>query len=293
MTSEVEKIRAGFREDLAGVLVRLREGRLRVRVAARVDLHRRRPGGHFHATPELFLQRGGATEFECPGGDFRLGSGEVCVMPLGVSHQETPRDGRTPYDLLVCMERSEGIYLHRARTDPTRRILGYGTFPLVSRRAREAFRYLDEMPEGERLGKVEGGRFRRVLLEAFLMTVLGELAGSVKAEEGLRGTRLVVEAQHLVGTHLGSAELSVAGLARNLGCSADHLSRVFHAERGVTLGVWITGERIVLAKELLDRPEFNVAEVGWACGFKTPSYFIRVFRQRVGMTPRGWRMRQR
>jgi AraC-like DNA-binding protein len=57
----------------------------------------------------------------------------------------------------------------------------------------------------------------------------------------------------------------------------------------MTMNVWITRERIQLASELLARPGHNIAEIGWTCGFTSPSYFIRVFRAHTGMTPRIWR----
>jgi transcriptional regulator GlxA family with amidase domain len=73
-----------------------------------------------------------------------------------------------------------------------------------------------------------------------------------------------------------------------VGCATDTLSRQFHRERGVTLTSWIAKERVALAKELLADARYNVAEVGWACGFSAASYFIRVFRAHTGMTPKAW-----
>jgi transcriptional regulator GlxA family with amidase domain len=51
----------------------------------------------------------------------------------------------------------------------------------------------------------------------------------------------------------------------------------------------LTAERVALAQRLLDEGNYQVAEVGWACGFAQPSYFIRVFRARTGLTPLAWR----
>ena len=45
-----------------------------------------------------------------------------------------------------------------------------------------------------------------------------------------------------------------------------------------------------LAKDLLADPQRHVAEICWACGFNAPSYFIRVFRQQTGTTPRTYRL---
>jgi len=58
------------------------------------------------------------------------------------------------------------------------------------------------------------------------------------------------------------------------------------------MNVWITRERIQLATELLARPGHNISEIGWACGFTSPSYFIRVFRAHTGLTPKVWRQKK-
>ena len=275
-------------KDLERVLASLRAGRLKIRIPQQVGLFQRRPRSFFHATPELFIQTGGGTDFECPGDSFRLRSGEVCVMPSGVPHAETPRDLRTPYGVLVCMHARDGFIIQRAASTAEREIVAVATEHLSSPRGRAGFRYLDELssesivPDGYRRA------FEQSLLEAFLITLLGELNRPSAADASR--SPLVAEAEKLARTLLPDPELSVARLARALGCSADYLSRRFHEERGITLTAWITRERMDIAKDLLADPRRNVAEICWACGFNAPSYFIRVFRQQTGTTPRTYRV---
>src|SRR4051812_2548561 len=104
--------------ELEATLDRLRDRRLRIRLPRFGERFRRKPKAHFHATPELFLQVGGETIFDCSGEEFRLRTHEVCVMPSGVPHGETPVDRRTPYGVLVFMEGRDGFFLHRAFATP-------------------------------------------------------------------------------------------------------------------------------------------------------------------------------
>lgn len=69
----------------------------------------------------VFLQTGGATDFVCPGESFRLRTREVCVMPAGVPHIETPIDLKTPYGILVCMQARDGLLVHRAEASEHRK----------------------------------------------------------------------------------------------------------------------------------------------------------------------------
>jgi transcriptional regulator GlxA family with amidase domain len=96
---------------------------------------------------------------------------------------------------------------------------------------------------------------------------------------------LVAAAIRLVHTHLGDSSLSVHGIATSLGCSPDHLSRRFRKDIGHSLQTFILEERIALACDLLQDARFNIAEVGWACGFNEPAHFIRTFGRLRGTTP--------
>lgn len=278
-----------FSRDLRDALARLRTDRLRIHIPPQRDLYRRKQEAKFHATPELFIQTGGATDFECPGQAFRLMAGHACVMPRGVPHAEQPVDRRTSYGVLVCMHARDGFFLHRGKSDPTRRILGYGTHRVTTKDS--PLRYLDDIADHEKIPAADRSAYVRSLLETFLLRTLADLARPDTAP-AVPNSPLVTQSQNYVRTHLADAGLSVSGVAKALGCSPDHLSRQFHKETGLNPSVWIVRERITLARDLLAQTTLNVAEIGWACGFNEPSYFIRVFRSHAGTTPRAYRLAQ-
>lgn len=284
----ISKQQAGYERDLEAALARLRAGKAKVRVPPALELHRKRPRSHFHPAPELFVQTGGATTFECPGETFTAATGDLVIIPRGVPHAETPIDRRTPYGVLVCMHAREGFIIHRGRADAKGQIHGWGGELLASPRGRESFRYLDDVAEAGKVPEAHRERFVRGLVDAFLVTLLSELHRPAMVSDAR--SPFVREAEKLARAMLAEPGLSVDGLAASAGCATDTLSRQFHRERGVTLTTWIAKERVALAKDLLADARYNVAEVGWACGFSAASYFIRVFRAHTGMTPRAWRV---
>ena len=290
MQAPKQDLRAAFKSELLRAFASLRSNRTRIHIPPAGGLNHRRPESHFHATPELFIQTGGGTDFDCPGGRFRLATGDLCIMPSGVPHAETPVDLRTRYKILVCMRSREGLFLQWARADARRRIQAAGTIHLASARMRDIFRYLDDIAAHHTIPAAYQKVYIQALLEAFLLAVLGELQHSL-AIETAAGSPLVVEAEKLVRTRLADSKLTVAGLAGTLGCSSDHLTRIFRWERGLGLKRWIARERITMALDLLAVGRHNVAEVGWACGFNEPSYFIRVFRHLTGFTPLTFRLK--
>lgn len=278
--------RSHFVCELERLRRRLEKSRTRLLIPDPVGLYTRRQASHFHTTPEFFLQTGGATDFECPSGSFRLRTGDICVMPAGVPHAETPIDLRTPYGVFVIMSHTTGCMLLRGWADESRRIQS-GDF-LASRLPTKAFRFLEEASSQHHLPKNLQRGFSTGLVTAFLASVISGLKTNTAQQEST-ATPLVAEVEKIIRVEISRPDLSVATLAARVGCCADHLTRRFRMERGVALNAWITSERINLACNLLERPEHNVAEVGWACGFSSPSYFISVFSRHKKTTPLAWR----
>lgn len=260
--------------------------------ARSVGLHRRWPRAHFHPTPELFVQTGGATRFEGPDQRWELPAGDVGLMPRGVPHAETPLDRQTPYEIVVACQSRAGFTLIRAHApvdaEGRRRITPKAVAAVTSERGREAFRYLDEAEQAWATSEQSGAGELAVDLVRVFLRVLAEEARRVDLRER-RFSPVVEAARAVVRSHLADSRLSVDWLAQAAGCSPDHLTRRFRAETGNSVVSWITDERVALAQRLLLEDQYQVAEVGWACGFAQPSYFIRVFRERTRLTPLAWR----
>lgn len=283
---------AGYREAVKDGISSLRRESLHVQVPSGVGLYTRFPGAHFHAAPELFFQLGGITFFECPGGAFRLRAGQICVMPRGLPHRETRLDGGSLFRLLVFGHVSYGFTIHQTRRDAEGMpVVRRQSDQFQSPRGRNAFRYLDEIAVfSPQFSARERSRFSFSGLELFFMTVLHEIEEH-KEESALSvGSSLVTEAEKLSRWKLAEPALSVASVAADLGVSADHLSREFRRQRGVTLKTWIISERLALARNLLADHRNNISEIGYLCGFNSPAYFGYLFRRRTGLTPRAFRL---
>jgi YesN/AraC family two-component response regulator len=74
-------------------------------------------------------------------------------------------------------------------------------------------------------------------------------------------------------------------LAALCGMSPFRFSRLFKEVYGITFRDYLIGYRLKEACRLLENPGVNVADVAFAVGFSDPSYFTRVFRQRIGTAP--------
>ena len=208
-------------------------------------------------------------------------------MPAGVPHAEKPLNLRTRYRILVLMRESEGFMALQGTTDEAGHIRSADVHGFA--RGGMAFQCLELASRAQTLHRTLRGEYVKGLTTAFLAAILSEIRNPSSGTDRT-ATPLVVEAERIVRVEISRTDLSVQSVATRIGCSPDHLTRLFRSEHGMSLGVWIAKERMQLACDLLAHPEHNIAEVGWTCGFASPSYFIRVFKAYTGRTPKAWRI---
>ncbi|MGH3941486.1 MAG: helix-turn-helix domain-containing protein [Pseudonocardiaceae bacterium] len=78
---------------------------------------------------------------------------------------------------------------------------------------------------------------------------------------------------------------SVVELARLLGCSPHHLSRVFTEQTGLGVARYRTALRVDRALNLLGEGETSLTKVAQACGFADHAHLTRTLRRHLGATP--------
>ena len=83
-----------------------------------------------------------------------------------------------------------------------------------------------------------------------------------------------------------------AQIADALGVSRSVLDKAFTAKFRHSIGDEILRRRLEKARLLLSEGMLNINEIAATCGFCAPSYFIRKFTEKTGITPHQWRKHQ-
>lgn len=78
-------------------------------------------------------------------------------------------------------------------------------------------------------------------------------------------------------------------LAREVGMSAFHFSRLFHKATGSAPSQYFIRMRMAEAKRLLRETDRSIIEIALDVGYASPSHFAQVFRKTVGVSPRAYR----
>jgi AraC-like DNA-binding protein len=263
-------------------------GRAQLLLPRRPEALRMGPGMHLHPAPELFFQMSGASKMQFLHETVLLRPGQVLLVPRGVAHRERIQGDRAVFRNLVVRPHPEYVQWHFAGdggpAGPQVKMLERLPNPLGVRAAD----YFNDLCAAW-TAKGLADPLARGLLQAGLAGLLASLEGG--APPPGPEDPWVAKALLLLATHWTDRELSVAGLAKDLGCSADHLSRRFHRVTGQTLIHHLNQMRLNNAQELLDRSSLSVKEIATASGYKEAGYFIRLFRSTQGMTPGEYRRR--
>ncbi|MFD1955233.1 response regulator [Paenibacillus thailandensis] len=91
-----------------------------------------------------------------------------------------------------------------------------------------------------------------------------------------------------IHTHCGD-DLSRNHLAELVYLHPDYLARLFKKETGVPLGSYVIQARIAAAKHLLKTTQLSVFEVAKKVGYANYSYFSKLFKHEVGLSPNDYK----
>ena len=131
----------------------------------------------------------------------------------------------------------------------------------------------------------EANKFDRV--EEFfckIQSLVSEFLGDSVALADKKHLSLVNAAKRfIVENH--SKPIKIEDVAAGLFVSPSHISRLFQHEVHCTVNDYITRVRIEQAVELMKKPEISVEKVSQMIGFQNQSYFAKVFRKYIGVTP--------
>lgn len=281
--------RAEMRAAFDTIVRQADHGRLTLRVPHEVKQVQNRRGMHYHYRPEIFLGLQGWTEFSFPKEGFRVGPGEVCLIPAGVPHGETVQgEPERPFRNLVVGFYNNTVSIHFAHEARPRR-------PDI-----EAIEFFDAPNLDVFLTLCNAlvhthamqAPARDAVLKGLLLSLFGLFRNLVETGTGHLNSDIgkVFQSKCLVREQFANPELSVQHIAEQLGCSADYLSHLFHTETRERLTHYIQRIRIDGALLALDSGTLTISQIAYASGFSDPAYFARVFKQHKGVTPQEFRL---
>jgi AraC-like DNA-binding protein len=132
----------------------------------------------------------------------------------------------------------------------------------------------------------------RVSLDDILvlyMELFQEIVESRRTSTDDKNRILADALKEAVQKHYADPNLSLQFLATKLKMSTAHLSKVFKQFETASLNDYINKVRIARAAEELQNTDQTITQIMYNVGFVSESYFYKIFKQSLGLTPREFR----
>ncbi len=123
-----------------------------------------------------------------------------------------------------------------------------------------------------------------------IIGIMGTLRESQSLQKSLAPHSPLGKVADRIRTHFHEPS-SVASLSRIAGLSERQLRRRFQQEFGIGIHAFLLKARIHAAADRLVRRDSSIADIALEVGFCDQSAFTRAFRERMGLTPREYRIR--
>ncbi len=107
----------------------------------------------------------------------------------------------------------------------------------------------------------------------------------VETQDDLDKTDFQRQFETLVYQKIPEPDFSFTDVLTDFGMSRSSFQRAVNKEYNCSPIVYLKKQRLTLAKALLKKNEGTIAEVAYACGFNSVSYFNRAFKQQFKATP--------
>lgn len=141
----------------------------------------------------------------------------------------------------------------------------------------------------EGMSAESAARLCRPLLDV-IANAYAELPAARTEPSSMRGA-LRVQIRSFIEEHLGDQNLGPASIASAFGISTRYVHALFEAD-GKSVCEHIQHRRLEVTVSVLTDPLYaarSIATIALSYGFKSQAHFSRLFRERYGVTPRGFR----
>lgn len=100
----------------------------------------------------------------------------------------------------------------------------------------------------------------------------------------------IVQSLDYIYNHLHE-KINVKDIAEYVNLNPSYLSKLFKQECGISISGYICEQRLKAAENMLKYSDYTYSEIASALMFASQSYFIKVFKEKTGITPKEYRNR--
>ena len=241
---------------------------------------------HHHNSFELFYIINGEREYFIEDDFFKISAGDLIIVPENALHRT---DGKGALRFLINFSRE---YLERflspemISTLPIHRPTVFRPRESEMEHLASLFSslYADYTKEDAVIKAEEDPALAGRFLQILLFAANGTNAYSKEISTVGKCEKIV--------KYINENYASIAGIediAEHFYISKYHLCHLFSESLGVGIISYLNTIKVRAAAKMLDKKNRSVTDIATACGFNSPSYFCKVFKQKMGVSPKEYK----
>jgi AraC-like DNA-binding protein len=140
--------------------------------------------------------------------------------------------------------------------------------------------------------EARSGTMQEMQLQVLLLYLLTSLRDDLQAQAfdlPPEPKGALLRSVHQLLAEWRGQQIGVDDVADGLGMSVSRLRALFKETAGVSIGRYMRNYRLNRAMALLRTTDLPIAEIAEEAGFGSPQAFSRIFKQKLGRTPRSYR----
>lgn len=236
---------------------------------------------HYHSFFELVLVTDGVCTHVLNGEAYDFTKGDICLLNPASIHQFLPK-GDTPatmYTLSFSAELLPGEF--------------WGALPphalpvkahLSDDAMRGALHSFEKLLSRSSKEKLPFDYYVSTVVQWIIFTLFDNISGEISPEVARLQPAVAYIQAHF------SEEITLADVASSVYMAPEYFSREFHRVIGTPFREYLLTLRLSFAQHLFVLMDMPVSEVLTLSGFRTPSYFSRIFKKRLGLSPEAYRL---
>jgi len=241
-----------------------------------------RADGELQCWGLIYLSEGKGFFSTDAGGKIDVRPGDAFFLQSGKGHSYGPEEGDYWSESWVLFEGSliDRLYAEgtiRADNLTARNIRRFGIDNLFS-----------ELRSISAAGNPMSAARMQATALAIVSAAVAALAAPVPEGTGVKPVTSIIED---MGRSVGQPFFNFQRSARQAGCSATHLRRLFKSHTGQSPVAYFNALKLAAARSDLLSTDKSIRQISEELGFNDESYFRRVFRRAEGMPPSEYRRR--
>ena len=240
---------------------------------------------HWHSEIQYCIVLKGSVLFRVGEHSYSVESGQGILIPAGLAHMSRPTSSQPSGYFCLDIDLNKLLFSVPGLSDKEKDSGTAGqTMLLYQQQDRELLHSINSLREKYQMPQEDSALLLySELFRLWHITMRRMIGPTLENAERQHNERLIKILSFIQQHYM--EKISLEQVAQQVHLSSSECCRFFKQTLGQTIFEYLQQYRIQKSKELLRQSQMTIAEIAYAVGFNSQSYFTSIFRKETGITP--------